>query len=64
MWEQRGHSDRMELLTLDIETLRQQARQHTEKTQLTAGEYGAAVFLLAAVGNICIDDSSAVGNCF
>jgi hypothetical protein len=38
MWEQRGHADRVELLTVDLSNLKQQAQQQTEKQRASAGE--------------------------
>jgi len=38
MWEQRGHADRVELLTVELDSLRQQAKQHAEKARANAGE--------------------------
>lgn len=37
MWEQRPHSERVELLTVDLDTLRQQAKAQADKQRATAG---------------------------
>lgn len=37
MWEQRQHDDRVQLLTVDVETLRQQAKTVAEKQRANAG---------------------------
>jgi hypothetical protein len=45
MWEQRGHADRVDLLTVDLSSLKQQAQQQAEKQRASAGgsEHGQAV---------------------
>lgn len=37
MWEQRQHHERVQLLTVDLETLRQQAKMISEKQRASAG---------------------------
>lgn len=37
MWEQRRHDERVQLLTVDVETLRQQAKTTSEKQRANAG---------------------------
>lgn len=37
MWEQQGHSDRVELLTVELSSLKQQAQQQAEKARASAG---------------------------
>jgi hypothetical protein len=39
MWEQRPHSSRVELLTVDLDTLRQQAKAQADKQRATAGAH-------------------------
>jgi hypothetical protein len=39
MWEQRPHSLRVELLTVDLDTLRQQAKAQADKQRATAGAH-------------------------
>lgn len=40
MWEQRGHADRVELLTVDLSSLKQEAEQQAEKARASAGTRG------------------------
>lgn len=37
MWEQRSHADRVDLLTVDLSSLKQEAEQQAEKARATAG---------------------------
>lgn len=37
MWEQRSHADRVELLTVALSSLKQEAEQQAEKARATAG---------------------------
>jgi hypothetical protein len=37
MWEQRGHSDRVALLTVELNSLKQQAQQQADKARASAG---------------------------
>jgi hypothetical protein len=39
MWEQRGHSDRVELLTVELSSLKQQAQQQADKARASAGAH-------------------------
>jgi hypothetical protein len=39
MWEQRPHSERVELLTVDLDTLKQQARAQADKQRAHAGAH-------------------------
>jgi hypothetical protein len=48
MWEQRPHSERVELLTVDLDTLKQQAKAQADKQRAHAGAHSG--------------DSSAAGN--
>lgn len=43
MWEQRPHSDRVELLTVDLDTLKQQAKAQADKQRAHAGVYARIV---------------------
>jgi hypothetical protein len=39
MWEQRSHADRVELLTVALSSLKQEAEQQAEKARATAGAH-------------------------
>ncbi|WIA33521.1 hypothetical protein OEZ86_006646 [Tetradesmus obliquus] len=49
MWEQRPHSERVELLTVDLDTLRQQAKAQADKQRATAAAEGGDLAEYAAL---------------
>lgn len=66
MWEQRGHADRVDLLTVDLGGLKQQAKQQTDKARATAGANKRAAALAAAavapvVAGAVVDHAAAAG---